>query len=425
MEARGTDCILESRNKYKTEYRKSLRIQGLPPEYGLYTPEPRKKKMPEDTKATVSMPTTSVPIPSTSQLLRIPSAFRGEANQDPGKWLKEYDRVAKYNKWDDSICLANAYFFLEDTAKQWFENNEDHISSWEKFKEELQKVFGDSHIHSRRAEEMLKVRAQRSGESTQSYIQSVLRLCSEVNPAMTEGDKLSHLMKGVAENIYQALLPKEISTVADFIKWCQYIEQMQQKRVKSHKFERLPNVVSTVAVAEQPDLVRLIREIVREEVRSMMTVDPEPEPYSLEAIIKEEVGKALSPAAETNSWTEVSPRRKTSYANAVTRMRPTPQLPQRKTDEWRTEDNRPVCFHCGRPGHVVRYCRERRAVFQEYRSRRRDQTEPRSFDDDFSRSAARRSSPSPTRGRSPIRRYRSPSPYRRSSQSPSRRTEEN
>ncbi|GFU30024.1 hypothetical protein TNCV_4716801 [Trichonephila clavipes] len=32
--------------------------------------------------------------------------------------------------------------------------------------------------------------------------------------------------------------------------------------------------------------------------------------------------------------------------------------------EWRTADNRPVCFHCGRPGHVMRYCRERKAVFE-------------------------------------------------------------
>ncbi|GFV21062.1 transposon Ty3-I Gag-Pol polyprotein [Trichonephila clavipes] len=85
-------------------------------------------------------------------------------------------------------------------------------------------------------------------------------------------------------------------------------------------------------------------------------------------------------------------------------------------------DNRPVCFHRGRPGHVMRYCRERKAVFDNSRNRRRnfddvgtpkkkyaDQTLPRRF------------TPSPTRGRSPIRRYRSPSPYRRSSQSPGRR----
>ncbi|GFV22406.1 transposon Ty3-I Gag-Pol polyprotein [Trichonephila clavipes] len=41
--------------------------------------------------------------------------------------------------------------------------------------------------------------------STQSYIQSVLGLCQEVNPLMKEDEKVSHLMKGVAEDIYQAL----------------------------------------------------------------------------------------------------------------------------------------------------------------------------------------------------------------------------
>ncbi|GFT87638.1 retrotrans_gag domain-containing protein [Trichonephila clavipes] len=43
----------------------------------------------------------------------------------PLKWLKEYDRVANFNKWDDMMCLANVYFFLDGTARQWYVNNED------------------------------------------------------------------------------------------------------------------------------------------------------------------------------------------------------------------------------------------------------------------------------------------------------------
>ncbi|GFU73926.1 scm-like with four MBT domains protein 2 [Trichonephila clavipes] len=34
--------------------------------------------------------------------------------EDPLKWLKEYDRVANFNKWDDMMCLANVYFFLTE-----------------------------------------------------------------------------------------------------------------------------------------------------------------------------------------------------------------------------------------------------------------------------------------------------------------------
>ncbi|GFW34091.1 CCHC-type domain-containing protein [Trichonephila clavipes] len=97
----------------------------------------------------------------------------------------------------------------------------------------------------------------------------------------------------------------------------------------------------------------------------------------------------------------------------------------RKTDVWRTADNRPVCFHCGRPGHVMRYCREKKAVFDNSRNRRRNFDDVGTEEEIRRPNSSRRFTPSPTRGRFPIRRYRSPSPYRRSSQSPGRRSEEN
>ncbi|GFW00526.1 transposon Tf2-6 polyprotein [Trichonephila clavipes] len=68
------------------------------------------------------------------QQWRSPSTFRGAPGEDPLKWLKEYDRVANFNKWDDMMCLANVYFFLDGTARQWYVNNEDALDSWEAFK---------------------------------------------------------------------------------------------------------------------------------------------------------------------------------------------------------------------------------------------------------------------------------------------------
>lgn len=382
------------------------------------------------------MPETSNPSVSVSPLVqqqRNPPIFKGEYGQDPGKWLKEYERVAKYNRWEDMMCLANVYFFLDGTAKQWFENNEAVLTSWDIFAKELKTAFGDTTHYVRRAEEQLKCRAQKPGESTQSYIQSVLGLCHEANPNMTEAEKVSHLMKGVAEDVYQALVIKEITNTADFIKWCQHLESMKQKRIKPHHFARLPNVVPMASISEQSDLITLIRKIVREEVqRCIAPVINEPEAGSpaIEAVIREEVEKALAPVREEPSpWIDVQPRRRNTYADIVRRAKPSSELPRRKTDTWRTPDNRPVCFHCGRPGHVVRYCRERRAIFNTYRENRRNSIDDfdrrRNAIDDFDRPAARSPSPSPARGRSPIRRFRSPSPYRRSSQSPSRRNEEN
>ncbi|GFU94257.1 retrotrans_gag domain-containing protein [Trichonephila clavipes] len=97
-----------------------------------------------------------------------------------------------------------------------------------------------------------------------------IRLCQEVNPLMKEDEKVSHLMKGVAEDIYQALLTREINDTASFIKWCNYIEDMKQKRVGRPRFERLPNVVPVASLTDETDLVSLIRTIVREEVHRLV-----------------------------------------------------------------------------------------------------------------------------------------------------------
>ncbi|GFW16397.1 CCHC-type domain-containing protein [Trichonephila clavipes] len=177
---------------------------------------------------------------------------------------------------------------------------------------------------------------------------------------------------------------------------------MKQKRVGRPRFERLPNVVPVASLTDETDLVSLIRTI----------------------IVHDEVERVLAPVS--TKPTETRPR--PTYAAVTRKYRaPVQKFPPepRKTDVWRTADNRPVCFHCGRPGHVMRYCRERKAVFDNSRNRRRNFDDVGTEEEIRRPNSSRRFTPSPTRGRSPIHRYRSPSPYRRSSQSPGRRSEEN
>ncbi|GFV13101.1 hypothetical protein TNCV_3453851 [Trichonephila clavipes] len=74
----------------------------------------------------------------------------------------------------------------------------------------------------------------------------------------------------------------------------------------------------------------------------------------------------------------------------------------------------------------MRYCRERKGCPLDNSSKPPTELDDVGTEEEIRRpNSSRRFTPSPTRGRSPIRRYRSPSPYRRSSQSPGRGARKN
>ncbi|GBM28421.1 hypothetical protein AVEN_262175-1 [Araneus ventricosus] len=122
---------------------------------------------------------------------------------------------------------------------------------------------------------------------------------------------------------------------------------MQQRRIGHTKFTRLPNVVPIASIDTENDLTSLIRKIVRDEIQKLtvpQAMEPQMGVQSIETIVREEVGRSLNPIT--------SERARTAYSRPQHRIQPStePTLEQspRKTDLWRTTDNR--------PGHVVRYC---------------------------------------------------------------------
>ncbi|GFY73582.1 retrotrans_gag domain-containing protein [Trichonephila inaurata madagascariensis] len=73
---------------------------------------------------------------------------------------------------------------------------------------------------------------------------------------MPEAQKISHLMKGVAEDLYQVLINSEVSTVDKFVTCCREVDAMRKKRVVLQRYERQPNV-TPISIANE-DLSDLI-----------------------------------------------------------------------------------------------------------------------------------------------------------------------
>ncbi|UYV77521.1 K02A2.6-like, partial [Cordylochernes scorpioides] len=130
--------------------------------------------------------------------------------------------------------------------------------------------------------------------------QDVLRLCKEVDPHMNEEDKISHLMKGIAEELYQALLPSDAHTTEQFVTECRRIEALHCKRVTPTRYERLPNVASLSDHDDRADLSSMIRQMVREEVqRALASPREEPEISAIEHMVQQEIEKPIAPISRS------------------------------------------------------------------------------------------------------------------------------
>ncbi|UYV77418.1 K02A2.6-like [Cordylochernes scorpioides] len=145
---------------------------------------------------------------------------------------------------------------------------------------------------------------------------------------------------------HRHIVAATLLTVDEILKFCRHLTTVKQRRIGRTKFARLSNVMPISCVDDSDDLAGLIRRIVREEIQKVFSapevISPLREVNAMEQTVREEDSRALQPTTTKSTW---------------------------KTEHWRTYDDKPICFHCRRPGHVVRHCRERRQVFAEARTR--------------------------------------------------------
>ncbi|GBN06512.1 hypothetical protein AVEN_118146-1 [Araneus ventricosus] len=233
-------------------------------------------------------------------------------------------------------------------------------------------------------------------------------------------------MKGIAADLYQTLLVQDFRRVGEFVKRCREIESLRRRRITRTRFQRLPNVLAVSAETDFGDIRSLICEIVREELGRVLLeiqyyTNDEPEsPPGIVSMVREEVMETLAPLAAPRQRNSIPRRNTTSRSSVSVRSPPRREsrnsaVRMRKTDLWRTDSNVPLCYQCGRPGHVLRYCRERRQIFADSRDartfnpRRDADTESTQDYGQPTSSSFRSNSPYPRRSR-----------YRRQSQSPLR-----
>ncbi|XP_077497876.1 uncharacterized protein LOC144108538 [Amblyomma americanum] len=212
---------------------------------------------------------------------RDPGKFSGTDGSDVENWINLYERVSNYNRWDPTLMLANVIFYLNGTARVWYETHEEELTSWDTFKEKLKTLFGRPDDRQLAAKKQLATRAQSSTESYVAYIQDILALCHKVDAAMSETDKVGHVLKGIADDAFHLLVCKDCTSIDSIINECRRFEQVKGRRI-SPSFSRLPNTAATSSCedhrspsrtpSDAPAVTDSVTRIVRRELEALAPV---------------------------------------------------------------------------------------------------------------------------------------------------------
>ncbi len=295
---------------------------------------------------------------------KAPPTFYGRENEDAASWLDRYERAGRYNKWTDEDLHDNFEMFIEGDARLWYlgcESGDEVPDEWtvpdadmeaeydkvdekntlglrELFLKQFTPADYETYYH-----EKLQNRRQGFDESVTTYYYAVMELIRIVDKRMPEKTKLKHLLRGLRPEVMEKLWMLQPKTCAEFLKLAEAHRQITD-RVKDLCQER------TVAFTQCDNRLKDIEKLMEK-----------PHPGN---------AKIIPPTREPGNNSEPEKRQLTERLDRIEAMlsqlqcgqeRPRPPpVPQphprsgRRAD--RTPDGKPICFRCGRAGHIGRNC---------------------------------------------------------------------
>lgn len=321
---------------------------------------------------------TPTPTPAPRFLLRQrdPPTFAGNDANDVEDWIRLVERASNHNNWDPAMRLANVVFYLSGTALAWFENNEDRFDTWDTFKRLAIAAFGQGAERKQRALRYLQTRHQSYSEPFSSYMADVLNACRKVNSGMDEAEKICHLLKGLSQQLFNAVALTPFSTVAELNDACKRYDELQRQRI----FPTTDLEPSTSRALPQlnlnhAELRMLIRDMIREELAVMNAGRPmlpseermSPDPVSSENALRKLVQAEVKNAVSIEASEDVPPPQRTyaEVCRASSHVVPSPMVAPVVPTSPPQQPFRPayrqplICFYCNMPGHIARRCYRR------------------------------------------------------------------
>ena len=280
-----------------------------------------------------------------------PPTFWGRKDEDAIDWLENYENIGQYNQWGPDELRGNFWMYMDGTAKKWLKcltvpaRWDDAVGPpavtglRSTFLAEFQPEG-----YGRYQENKLRNRKQGAGESATDYYYDIMDLCRSVDPNMNETTKLGHLFRGLKPSLAKKLWIKRPPTCPEFLAEVK-IHTEAEELAKPQDWSPLP----VAALSTEGRKVTIRTPSAERNGKRATSIEP-PKKQATEDI----------PQATVNAMI-LQTLKEIQTELVVLRVRGKSQERGRSPGRRRsrTEDGKPICFACGKVGHISKFCEAR------------------------------------------------------------------
>ena len=324
----------------------------------------------------------------------LPPNFAGEQHEDPVEWMDLFEGHAVLNEWNDADKFNRFFMFLRKPAFYWYKSffaRAGRPTTWRELRAEFLRHYRSEDYNSSLLEK-LNNRVKGPSESILNYFHEIVHICDQIDPDMDEQTKLRFVFRGLDSDSYSLFYPlvrstgyttdnfyHQVKNYQAMLKNKQRVGVKRPLKATKHDTDRLPCYSANFSEQSEPPYKKRANDnnekfVSREEIESIVEKAVKSATDSVREEMLKERNNSMMPWRFPQSTFPMAPNvypffnppmpfPSSPMLNAAPRFPNNRMLlPPFNSDtskgKWpRTEDGRPICVKCNKPGHISKMCR--------------------------------------------------------------------